>query len=132
MNKVMLIGRLTKDPELSFTPGKGTAVCKVNLAVDRRIKNADGQREADFIPVTIWGKPAENTANYMVKGSLIGVSGSIKTGSYEKDGVKKYTTEVVADEVQFLSKSNGQAAPQQQASGYEDEMVQVDDGEIPF
>lgn len=131
MNKAILIGRLTKDPELTFTPGKGTAVCKLTIAVDRRVKNENGQREADFIPVTIFGKPAENTANFMSKGSLIGISGRIQTGSYEKDGVKRYTTEVIADEVQFLSsKKDGQAAPPNETS-YED-MTPVDDGDIPF
>jgi single-strand DNA-binding protein len=150
MNKVVLIGRLTKDPELKFTPGNGTAVATLTLAVDRRVPNKNGQREADFIQVTVWGKAAENTANYMGKGRLMGVSGRIQTRTYEaKDGSRRYVTEVVADEVQFLDRGNG-ASPNQnpnraaaqgnsgysgmdfEGSIYEDEMTPVDDGDIPF
>jgi single-strand DNA-binding protein len=150
MNRVVLIGRLTKDPELKFTPGNGTAVATLTLAVDRRVPNKNGQREADFIQVTVWGKSAENTANYMSKGRLMGVGGRIQTRSYEaKDGSRRYVTEVVADEVQFLDKGNG-ASPNTnsnrpaaqgnsgysamdfEGSIYEDEMTPVDDGDIPF
>ena len=103
----MLIGRLTKAVELKFTPGNGTAVCSGTLAVDRRAK--DGQREADFIPIVVWGKTAENTANFTHKGSLIAVSGKIQVRSYDaKDGTKRYVTEVVAEEVQFLDKKEVQ------------------------
>ena len=109
MNKVVLIGRLTKDPELRFTPGTGTAVATFTIAVERRFKR-EGQQEADFIPVVVWGKPAENTANYMSKGRLIGISGRIQTRSYDaKDGTRRYVTEVVADEVQFLDWGNKQS-----------------------
>lgn len=102
INKVVLIGRLTKDPELSFT-NSGVAVCKFTVAVNRRFKK-EGQQEADFIPVVVWNKQAESTSNYMSKGSLIGISGRIETRSYEaKDGTKRYVTEVVAEEVSFLS-----------------------------
>lgn len=153
MNKVVLIGRLTKDPELKFTPGNGTAVATLTLAVDRRVPNKNGQREADFIQVTVWGKSAENTANYMGKGRLMGVSGRIQTRTYEaKDGSRRYVTEVVADEVQFLDRGNGTngtngANPNRPAAAagnsgysamdfegsiYEDEMTPVDDGDIPF
>ncbi|PRR70893.1 single-stranded DNA-binding protein [Clostridium thermopalmarium] len=152
MNRVVLIGRLTKDPELRFTPGKGTAVCTFTLAVNRRFKS-DGQPEADFIPVVVWGKQAENTANYVGKGRLIGVSGSIQTRSYEaKDGTRRYVTEVVADEVQFLESRNAVANYDRSESilqgdnhgipsdsndifnqnGYEDEITPIDDGDIPF
>lgn len=147
MNKVVLVGRLTRDPELKFTPGTGTAVATCTLAIDRRFPNKNGQKEADFIPVVIWGKSAENTANYMNKGSLIGVSGRIQTRNYEaKDGTKRYVTEVVADEVQFLSRGNGSSANKQGFSSnndqnsagsfnqeaYGDDMTPVDDGDIPF
>ncbi|MCM0647038.1 single-stranded DNA-binding protein [Clostridium swellfunianum] len=154
MNKVVLIGRLTKDPELKFTPGTGTAVATFTLAVDRRLPNKNGQREADFVPIVVWGKQAESTANYMSKGKLMGVSGRIQTRSYDaKDGSKRYVTEIVAEEVQFLEWGNGngsqggspqpnRAASQQGNSGfpgmdfsgsiYEDEMTPVDDGDIPF
>lgn len=146
MNKVVLIGRLTKDPELKFVPGTGTAVTTCTLAVDRRFKK-EGQQEADFVPIVIWGKIAETTANYMSKGRLMGVSGRIQTRSYDaKDGTKRYVTEVVADEVQFLDKGNGasHAAENTGTEGsntgngefngqdFGDEMTPVDEGDIPF
>ena len=109
MNKVTLIGRLTKDPELKYTPGAGTAVTTLTLAVDRAYSK-DGKKEADFIPVVIWGKQAESTAQYVSKGKLLGVAGRIQTRSYDaKDGTKRYVTEVIAEEVQFLE--FGQKAP---------------------
>ena len=102
MNKVVLIGRATVDPTLKFTPGTGTAVCTLTIAVDRR-NSKEGQKEADFIPIVIWGKQAESTATYVAKGRLIGVSGRLQVRNYDaKDGTKRYVTEVIADEVQFL------------------------------
>lgn len=102
MNKVVLIGRLTKNPELKYTPGTGTAVSTVTLAVDR-YNTKTQQKEADFIPVVVYGKKAENLANYLSKGSPAAISGRIQTRSYDaKDGTKRYVTEVVADDVQFL------------------------------
>lgn len=135
MNKVILIGRLTKDPELRFTPGNGTAVTQVTLAVDK-YNASTGKREADFIQVIIWGKQAEATANYMTKGSLMAISGRIQTRSYDaKDGTKRYVTEVVANEVNFLSKGNGQKGAQSnsyQNQMFDEDMTPVDDGDIPF
>lgn len=136
MNKVVIIGRLTKDPELKYTPGNGTAVTQITVAVERRFKK-DGHQEADFIPVVIWGKAAESTAQYTEKGRLIGISGRIQTRSYEaKDGGKRYVTELVAEEVKFLefAKKSGDAS---YASGEEygapyDDMTPIDDGDIPF
>ncbi|HBL06451.1 MAG TPA: single-stranded DNA-binding protein [Clostridium sp.] len=127
MNKVVLIGRMTKDPQLKFTPGTGTAVATFTMAVNRRFKK-EGQPDADFIPVVVWGKQAESTANYMSKGKLLSVAGRIETRSYEaKDGGRRYVTEVVADEVSFLeygNKNEGQAA---------NDYTPVDDGEdMPF
>lgn len=136
MNKAVLIGRLTKDPELKFTPGAGTAVCTFTLAVDRRFKK-EGQPSADFVPIVIWGKIAESTANYKKKGELIGVAGRIETRSYEaKDGGRRYVTEVIADEVQFLdyggSKDSGQGNIPSNYFGNGD-MTPIDDGEdMPF
>ena len=105
MNKVVLIGRLTKDPELRYTPGTGTAVSTITLAVDR-YNSKTQQREADFIPVVVYGKQAESLANYLSKGSPAAISGRIQTRSYDaKDGTKRYVTEVVADVplgVQFI------------------------------
>lgn len=145
MNKVVLIGRLTKDPELKFTPGNGTAVATLTLAVDRKFSK-DSQKEADFIPVVVWGKQAEATANYMSKGRLMGVSGRIQTRSYEaKDGNRRYVTEIVADEVQFLEWGNSNRPSgasygnnensyndSYQDTGFGEDMTPIDDGEIPF
>jgi len=130
MNKVVLIGRLTKDPEFKFTQGNGTAVCTFTLAVDRRFKK-EGQQEADFIPIVVWGKQAENTANYMSKGSLLAVSGRIQTRNYDnKEGKKVYITEVVADEVKFLSnKGNNQVADNGQLPN---DVTEVSGDDIPF
>lgn len=131
INKVTLVGRLTKDPELKFTPGTGTAVTTFTLAVNRRFKK-EGQPEADFIPIVIWGRMAESTANYKRKGEMIGISGRIETRSYEaKDGTRRYVTEVIAEEVEFIgNKKDGQAAEQQNTweSGYSE----VNDDNIPF
>lgn len=101
MNKVVEIGRLTKDPQLKFIQGAGTAVCNFTMAVNRRFKK-EGQPDADFIPVVVWGKQAESTANYMKKGSLVGVAGRIETRSYDGKSGKVFITEVVAEEVHFL------------------------------
>ncbi|GLC32896.1 single-stranded DNA-binding protein [Clostridium omnivorum] len=131
MNKVVLIGRPTKQPELKYTPGTGTPVCTMTLAVERPYSK-DGQKEADFIPVVIWGKPAENTANYVGKGKLVAVSGRIQTRSYDaKDGSKRYVTEVVAEDVQFLEWSTNSTNNSIDNSVY-DEMTPVDDGQMPF
>ena len=101
LNKVVLIGRLTKDPDLRYTQS-GIAVARFTLAVDRGFKNQDGEKQADFIPITVWRGAAENCAKYLAKGRLIAVAGRIQTGNYEKDGQRHYTMEVVADEVRFL------------------------------
>lgn len=126
INRVVLTGRLTKDPELKYTI-TGVAVTRFTLAVNRAFQNAAGENEADFISCVAWRKQAENAANYLKKGSLVGIDGRIQTGSFEgQDGKRVYTTEVVADSVQFLEpkptgESNGggqqqqqQAPPQQQ------------------
>lgn len=101
LNKVVLIGRLTKNPDLRYTQS-GIAVARFTLAVDRGFKNQDGEKQADFIPITVWRTQAENCAKHLQKGGLVAVAGRIQTGSYEKDGQRHYTTEVVADEVRFL------------------------------
>lgn len=136
MNKVVLIGRLTKQPELKYTQGKGTAVVKVTLAVDK-YNAATKQREADFIPVTVWGKSAENLANFCDKGSLIAVSGKITTGSYDKDGQKVYTMEVTADMhegIKFLDnkKQDTGFTPAQNPFGGNEDYTPVDSDDIPF
>lgn len=108
MNNVNLIGRLVRDPELRYIPS-GTAVTKFTLAVDKNLsreKKQEAERNnqptADFINIVAWGKQAENVANYTSKGKLIAVQGRIQSGSYEKDGQRIYTTDVVANNVEFL------------------------------
>ena len=106
INKVILIGCLTKDPELRFLPGDGKAVLRFTLAVNRQFK----KDEADFISCTVWGKLAETMAQYCIKGSKIAVTGSIRTGSYEdKSGNRKYTTDVNVESFEFAGgkKSEG-------------------------
>ena len=101
LNKVVLIGRLTKNPDLRHTQS-GIAVARFTLAVDRGFKNQQGEKQADFIPITVWRTQAENCAKYLQKGRLVAVAGRIQTGHYDKDGQRVYTTDVVADEIRFL------------------------------
>jgi single-strand DNA-binding protein len=102
MNKVILIGRLTRDPELRYLTS-GAAVATFTIAVDRPFTNQQGERETDFIKIVTWRKLAENCANNLNKGRLVGVSGRLQIRSYEgEDGQRRWVTEVVADEVQFL------------------------------
>lgn len=106
INRVVLVGRLTKDPELKYTPN-GIASCRFQVAVNRPFKN-EGEQQTDFISCMAWRKQAENLANFMKKGNLIGLEGRIQTGSYEgQDGKRVYTTDVVADSIQFLEPKNG-------------------------
>ncbi|GMB09775.1 single-strand binding protein [Thermolongibacillus altinsuensis] len=109
INRVILVGRLTKDPELRYTPN-GVAVATFTLAVNRTYTNQQGEREADFINCVVWRRQAENVANYLKKGSLAGVEGRLQTRSYEnQEGRRVYVTEVVADSVQFLEpRSSGE------------------------
>lgn len=111
INRVVLVGRLTKDPELKYTQ-TGVAVTRFTLAVNRAFQNAAGEREADFVQCVAWRKQAENVANFLKKGSLVGVDGRIQTGSFEgQDGKRVYTTEVVADSTQFLEPRGTGSAP---------------------
>ncbi|MDO4581420.1 MAG: single-stranded DNA-binding protein [Bacillota bacterium] len=107
LNRVVLIGRLTRDPELRYTQS-GVAVASFTLAVDRNFKNAAGERETDFIDITVWRQQAENCANYLSKGKLAAVDGSLRLRTYEaQDGSKRKACEVVADNVRFLSPREG-------------------------
>ena len=137
MNKVVLIGRLTKDPELKFTPTE-TAVTTFTLAIPRRYKK-EGQPQADFIPTVAWGKTGEMLVNYKKKGALISVAGRIETRNYEaKDGTKRYVTEVIAEEISFLGWENmqqGQAYGNGIPGDYfgNGDMTPIDDEEdMPF
>ena len=142
MNRTVLVGRLTKDPEIKYTPA-GVAVANFTLAVNRPFTSQGGEREADFINVVVWRKPAENAANYLKKGSLAGVDGRIQTRNYEgQDGKRVYVTEVVADSVQFLDpKGAGQEGPKGNAPNTRvDEdpfssnggQIDISDDDLPF
>ena len=153
MNKVILIGRLTKDPELKFAAGSGTAVTRFSLAVTRPFK----KDETDFINCIAFGKTGETIAQYLTKGRQLAVTGSIRTGSYDaKDGTKRYTTDVVVDSFEFIGSGNNGGAGRDQGSynnglgssnmnsdystpsdnfggmNFEEDMTPVDDGDMPF
>lgn len=119
INRVVLTGRLTKDVDLSFTP-QGVAKAQFTLAVNRAFANQSGDREADFIQIQAWRKQAENAANFLKKGSLVGIDGKLQSGSYERDGQRIYFTNVVADSIQFLEPRNStgdsQGAPNYESS----------------
>ncbi|MDG5789420.1 single-stranded DNA-binding protein [Evansella sp. AB-P1] len=120
INRVVLVGRLTKDPELRYT-ANGIAVATFTIAVNRPFSNQQGDREADFINCVIWRKQAENVANYLKKGSLAGVEGRIQTRNYDNnEGRRVFVTEVVADSVQFLEPRNasGGGNREQSSGGY--------------
>ena len=105
MNKVVLIGRLTRDPELRYT-SSNIPSARFSLAVDRPFTSQSGERETDFINIVVWRKQAENVKKYITKGSLVAVEGRIQTGSYEKDGQRVYTTDVVVEECEFAESKN--------------------------
>ena len=150
MNLVVLMGRLTQDPELRFLPGNGMAVATFTLAVDKglsRDKKAEfqqsGKPTADFIRVRVWGKQAENCANYLAKGRQVLIQGNIETGSYEKEGRRVYTTEVRASRVKFIDWGDKQVAgtvqkSAQSGSPFEDDFdgidgfEPIDNSDIPF
>jgi len=114
LNRVILVGRLTRDPETRYLPS-GVSVTNFSIAVDRNFTSQDGQRGADFIPIVTWRKLAELCVNYLSKGRLVAVSGRLQTRTYDgQDGQRRYITEVVADEVQFLDRAG--TSPSQQPS----------------
>ncbi|WP_087973904.1 single-stranded DNA-binding protein [Oceanobacillus rekensis] len=118
LNRVVLVGRLTKDPDLRYTPN-GVAVANFTIAVNRPFTNQQGERETDFINGVVWRRQAENLANYMKKGSLIGVDGRIQTRRYEgQDGKTVFVTEVLAESIQFLE-TKGSSSGGQDPSGFQ-------------
>ncbi|SCG84482.1 Single-stranded DNA-binding protein 3 SSB 3 [Proteiniborus sp. DW1] len=154
MNSVVLIGRLTRDPELRYL-STGMAVSRFSIAVDKDLSRekkqefeSKGQPTADFINIVVWGKQAENCANYLVKGRLVAIQGRIQTGSYTaQDGTKRYTTDVVADRVQFLEWGEARQGSQSQNREFNQNFNQsrdfgmdidmdgfhpTDDDDIPF
>ncbi|PTH68881.1 single-stranded DNA-binding protein [Staphylococcus agnetis] len=137
LNRVVLAGRLTKDPEFRTTPS-GIDVSTFTLAVNRNFKSKDGEQQADFINCVVFRKQAENVKNYLSKGSLAGVDGRMQSRSYEnKEGQRVYVTEVVCDSVQFLEpKNNGQSnnQPKQQGQAQDNPFENSDDefSDLPF
>jgi single-strand DNA-binding protein len=153
LNRVVLVGRLTRDPDLRYTPN-GVAVANFTIAVNRPFSSQSGEREADFINCVVWRRAAENLANFMKKGSLVGVDGRLQSRSFDnQEGKRVFVTEVVADSVQFLetkgsSQGGGQGGfqqnqnPQQQRNDFkrndEDpfenngEPIDISDDDLPF
>ena len=137
MNKAVIVGRLVRDPDVRAL-NDGKTVSKFTVAVDRRFKNKNGEKEADFIPVVVFGKPAEFVAEYVKKGNMVSVAGRITTGSYEKEGRKIYTTEITADEVNSIgSKKDNQAADTNidsvaQLNNDPDFVLMSDSDDVPF
>lgn len=137
MNKVIIIGRFTRDPEIKYTTGENaTATARFSLAVNRRFKNKEGNYDADFINCVAFGKTAEFIEKYFTKGMAIGITGRIQTGSYtNKEGQKVYTTDVVVEETEFVeSKNKGTAdnVPNNNANSNSDFEETISDDEMPF
>ena len=127
MNTVSLVGRITKDLDLRYTPS-GVATVRFTIAVNRQFKK-EGEREADFINCVAWSKTAENLANYQSKGSQIGVIGRIQTGSHKnKEGKQVYTTDIIANEIIFL----GNKKEENQQNNSQNFSVEVDEENLPF
>lgn len=124
MNKVYLIGNLTKDPELNTTIS-GIDVCRFTLAVSRKYVGTNGERETDFLNIVVWRGQAQNCNKYLKKGNKVAIIGRIETRNYEaQDGSKKYITEIIADEVEFLNSKKEKSD--------EVELIPIDDDSIPF
>ena len=133
MNVVVLIGRLTKDPELRYTPS-GKAVCQFRLAVDRGTSSAQGEKEADFFDVVVWEKQAENCANFLSKGRLVAVNGRLQSRSYDaQDGTRRTVVEIVARDVRFLErKQQGEAPTGGKEPPFGTDVTPGDDDDVPF
>ena len=140
LNRSILIGRLTKDPELKYTPN-GVAVTQFTLAVDRPFTGQGGEKEADFIPVVTWRQLAETCSNYLRKGRLTAVEGRIQTRNYENnEGKKVYVTEIIADNVRFLERNqteesttnSGQAVDKRDPFANDSKPIDLSDDRLPF
>jgi single-strand DNA-binding protein len=135
MNKVILIGNLTRDPELSETPN-GVPVCRFAIVVSRDYANANGTRETDFFNITVWRGRAENCGKYLKKGNKVAVVGSLQNRSYEdKDGIKRNVTDVIANEVEFLTPKSAQGEGEEDAVAMKKERPElqaIDDNQLPF
>ena len=137
MNKVFLVGNLTRDPELTETPS-GIAVCRFSIAVSRDYANSEGNRETDFFNITVWRGRAENCGKYLKKGNKVAVVGSLQTRSYEdKDGIKRNVTDIVASEVEFLTPKASQGDEMDMdapviAKRERPQLETIDDNQFPF
>lgn len=131
MNKAIIIGNLTKDPELTQTTN-GISICRFTLAVQRKFTNAEGERDTDFLNIVVWRTLADNCHKYLKKGSKAAVIGSIQTRSYDaQDGTKRYVTEIVAEEVEFISsRSNGGSEEKEEVAKLEP--ISDDGDDLPF
>ena len=137
MNKVILTGNLTRDPELSTT-NTGVSVCRFSIAVQRNFQNSEGEREADFFNITVWRNRAENCHRFLKKGSKVAVIGRLQNSVYEaNDGTKRYSTDVVAEDVEFLGSKpadsgevsmKANSAPKKETT----ELEPIDDDSLPF
>lgn len=136
MNQIILIGRLTRDPELRYIAGSGTPVAQFTIAVDREFTGKDGKKETDFIDIQVWGKSAENCSNYIGKGSLVGIQGSLRVEQYkDKEGNNRKATRVNANRVQFLDskkKNSGQESEFDPSTLGEPSWNAIEDDDIPF
>lgn len=132
MNRVYLIGNLTRDPELATTTS-GVAVCRFSIAVQRRFSNSEGEREADFFNIVVWRAQGENCHKYLKKGSKCAVAGMLQNRSYDaNDGTKRTITEIVADEVEFLTTKNADSAERAPERKEVSELEPIDDDSLPF
>ena len=133
MNKCILVGNLARDPELTTT-SNGVAVCRFSIAVSRRYANADGGRETDFLNIVVWRNLGENCHKFLKKGSKVGIVGNIQSRSYDAtDGSKRYVTEIVAEEVEFLSTKQADGEDMKPAGDSEVAKLQpIDDDGLPF
>ena len=131
MNKCILIGNLTKDPEITTT-SNGVSVCRFTLAVTRRFANSEGERDTDFISIVAWRALADNCHKFIKKGSKVAVVGNIQSRSYDAtDGTKRYVTEIVAEEVEFLNTRNDSGIPAEKKDEVT-ELEPIDDDSLPF
>ena len=131
MNKVILVGRLTKDPDLKFASGSGKAVARFSLAVNRPMK----KDEADFINCVAFGKIAETITQYLTKGRQLAITGNIRTGSYEKEGQMRYTTDAIIDSFEFVGNGKGLADVAMNSAvsnSMNGDMTPIKDDDIPF
>ena len=134
MNNVVLVGRLTRDVDLKYIQGSGTPVASFTMAVDREFAGKDGKKETDFIDIQVWGKSAENCANYISKGSLVAIQGAIRVDSYQdQEGNNRKITRVTANRVQFLDSKKDKQESNIAPMGQFQDFQQVDDtDDIPF